>query len=459
MPEAQEDLLSDESPKLSNLSLDSNSTVVASPTSIFTPAYRRPVYQRLTSSGDTDARYHGAEGGYPNDEGSGDDTAAQGLAIQNVETARRVSMQRIPIVAKTAPFTPRSTDPVSSPLSSRFSTRSTPLHDGISETSPGDLSYNGSKPSLHEPFVAGTETEHLNKKASASTMMSIEPLGVLESSQLCKSQRNVYQGRANWLAIAILILAVYSTIFSGFWVLIAITKPRYGQRITSKPGKLAPSTASLLCAAIAKSIELSFVTVFVTFLGQVLSRRAIAKRSKGITIAEMSMRSWVMQPGTMITHWESVKYAGTTSLGAIALTAALMATLYTTASDALVAPKLKFGGLEHRLIYGQVAASFANSPYIVGNCKTPISTNVDSDAGIACIQIEHSGQAWINLPENNMKELSLHWNRKVTNVSMAMPHSGVFAAVRDPINAVMQPQDLNVRLDTLFLNANQLTGA
>lgn len=178
MPEAQEDLLSDESPKLSNLSLDSNSTVVASPTSIFTPAYRRPVYQRLTSSGDTDARYHGAEGGYPNDEGSGDDTAAQGLAIQNVETARRVSMQRIPIVAKTAPFTPRSTDPVSSPLSSRFSTRSTPLHDGISETSPGDLSYNGSKPSLHEPFVAGTETEHLNKKASASTMMSIEPLGM-----------------------------------------------------------------------------------------------------------------------------------------------------------------------------------------------------------------------------------------------------------------------------------------
>lgn len=42
-----------------------------------------------------------------------------------------------------------------------------------------------------------------------------------------------------------------------------------------------------------------------------------------------------MQPGTMLTHWESVKYAGTTSLGAIALIAALMAMLYTTASDAL----------------------------------------------------------------------------------------------------------------------------
>lgn len=160
-------------------------------------------------------------------------------------------------------------------------------------------------------------------------------IDALESSQHCRTKSNIYQGRANWLSIAILILAVYSTIFSGFWLLIAITKPRYGQRITSNPGELAPSTASLLCAAFAKTIELSFVTVFVTFLGQVLSRRAMALRSRGITIAEMSMRSWVMQPGTMITHYESVRYAGTTFLGTIALTGALMAMLYTTASDAL----------------------------------------------------------------------------------------------------------------------------
>jgi hypothetical protein len=47
------------------------------------------------------------------------------------------------------------------------------------------------------------------------------------------------------------------------------------------------------------------------------------------------MRSWIMQPGTLITHWEAVKYAGLTSLGGIALTTAVMATLYTTAADAL----------------------------------------------------------------------------------------------------------------------------
>lgn len=58
---------------------------------------------------------------------------------------------------------------------------------------------------------------------------------------------------------------------------------------------MSPATASLLAAGFAKSIELSFVTVFVTFLGQVLSRRALIKRSRGITISEMSMRQWIMQ--------------------------------------------------------------------------------------------------------------------------------------------------------------------
>ena len=67
-----------------------------------------------------------------------------------------------------------------------------------------------------------------------------------------------------------------------------------------------------------------------------------------------------MQPGTMITRWESVRYAATSVLGALALIAAIMAMFYTTASDALVAPKLNFGKTEHRLLYGKVATSFAN---------------------------------------------------------------------------------------------------
>ena len=42
-----------------------------------------------------------------------------------------------------------------------------------------------------------------------------------------------------------------------------------------------------------------------------------------------------MQPGTMITHFESLRYAGATFLGMIALTATLCGMLYTTGSDAL----------------------------------------------------------------------------------------------------------------------------
>ena len=138
----------------------------------------------------------------------------------------------------------------------------------------------------------------------------------------------------DWLSTTILVLAVYSTVGSGLWLAVALIRPRWGRTVTPT-GKVPPATASLLCAALAKSIELSFVTVFVCFLGQVLSRKAVNNQSRGITIAEMSMRAWVMQPGTMITHWRTVRYAAFTFLGALSLFAALMSTLYTTASDAL----------------------------------------------------------------------------------------------------------------------------
>lgn len=139
----------------------------------------------------------------------------------------------------------------------------------------------------------------------------------------------------SWLSTTVIILAIYSTAGSALWLAVAVAKPRWGRKIAATSGSLAPASASLTCAALAKSIELSFVTVFVAFLGQVLSRRAFAKRSRGITIAEMTMRTWVMQPGTLLTHFKTVRYAGFTILGLLTLIAALAAVLYTTASDAL----------------------------------------------------------------------------------------------------------------------------
>ena len=134
--------------------------------------------------------------------------------------------------------------------------------------------------------------------------------------------------------MTLIFLALYSTIFSGIWLVLALKKHRFGKRISTSGG-MPPGTATLLFAGFAKSIELSFVTVFVAFLGQVLSRRAFMKDSKGINISEMTMRSWVMQPGMMITHWETIWHAGVSYLGAIAVVGALVAMLYTTASDGL----------------------------------------------------------------------------------------------------------------------------
>lgn len=68
---------------------------------------------------------------------------------------------------------------------------------------------------------------------------------------------------------------------------------------------------------------------------------------------------------------------------------------YTTASDALVAPQLKMGPLERRVLYGKVATSFANEQYIQQKCQTPIPVESDPEfGGSTCIAIEHSGQAY-----------------------------------------------------------------
>lgn len=55
--------------------------------------------------------------------------------------------------------------------------------------------------------------------------------------------------------------------------------------------------------------------------------------------------------------------------------------------------------------------------------------------------------AWLYSPtpsELSKKYSIPGYQRIIINVTMAMPHSGVFAAARDPINKIMQPQDLVV---------------
>ena len=379
-PDPTDPLLRPQSTPLSDTSFGSrNSTVVASPGS---PADQRPICSRVDSLAEQmDASFNDLQ---PQDDIN---TAYEGhgLGITNSDEQNRNSVPRVPVGSKSDPSSPASPLlPSTAKLAGKLY-RSLGSHPEEEEIVGQYAAHNPSTPSLHQNFAANSELEDLNSPPPP-TMVKEFP---------CRTRRPFQAGRGSRLAVTILILAVYSTVFSGIWLGIAIKKPRYGHTITTA-GKLSPNTASLLCAAFAKSIELSFVTVFVAFLGQLLSTRAMRKQGKGVTIAEMAMRSWVMQPGTLLTHFESVKYAAATFLGIFALLAALTAMVYTTASDALVAPKLKFGNLEDRQLWGRVSATFANPEFIGLQCNTPISQNDDTESATTCIQIQHSGQAYHN---------------------------------------------------------------
>lgn len=358
-------------PKHSDYSLDSSSTIAASPGS---PVHYRPGYHRITSLNEVDTSYKRLGSEVPTSER--DDQlesspsfgiAAQdfegsshghGLGIGNVETRRPQSIPRAVLGGNNNP-SPLAADPLLSPSSTRIGRDSPGLDRRFKEDEldHGERGPNESNPAVYEPFTASSDHERLHGNSLSTPEVRFTALE--RSGRMCpliiffqiihvadlsvpgedpefqyRIPQRLHHGRADWLSITILMLAIYSTVFSGVWLGVALIRPRWGRHITTT-GKIPPATASLLCAAFAKSIELSFVTVFVAFLGQVLSRRAYTNKSKGITIAEMSMRAWVMQPGTMITHWQTVRYAAFSFLGVISLFAALMAMLYTTASDAL----------------------------------------------------------------------------------------------------------------------------
>ncbi|KAL6233262.1 hypothetical protein BDW75DRAFT_215695 [Aspergillus navahoensis] len=299
----------------------------------------------------------------------------------------------------------------------------------------------------------------------------------------CPTKRTIVHRRLSWVPATIIVLAFYSTILSGIYLVVAFMKPRYG-RFIGVDGKLSASTASLLSTLFAKTIELAYVTVCVAFLGQVLTRRAITKGSRGISISDMSMRTWIMQPGSLIVHWESLRYSGWTILGAITLTATVVAMLYTTAAEALVTPKLKWGAVEERVIVGDVWASFANSNYLTAICQTPLAVQADPEyRNTTCLNMQHAGQAYHNyqsflkewaliaegqkpsptdvasrprptgsvydnttvegswIDRVSMADLSEKYGRIVHNVTAAMPHGGVIRAANHPDNEIIQPKD------------------
>ncbi|KAH6690316.1 hypothetical protein F5X68DRAFT_229650 [Plectosphaerella plurivora] len=306
-----------------------------------------------------------------------------------------------------------------------------------------------------------------------------------QAPHYCDAHRDVHANRVSWLSVSIMAMSLYSTALSCMWFIVAIVQPRWGRSISTS-GAINPATASVVFTLFAKTIEMSFVTVFITFLGQVLTRRSFVKRAQGMTLAEMTMRNWVIQPGSLITHWNTIPYAGLTFLGVISLIATVAATFYTTASEAMVSPKIKFGNWEGRTLQGLVKYTYANPAAVSEACATPLRAMDEVEAGGACLNVQYSGQsyrnllsflntwndinkngtsmemelknrpvgtsllydnttmtaAWIETEHSNVTKLHEEYSRIINNVTLAMPHPGVYDAATDRINGILQPDDL-----------------
>ena len=281
-------------------------------------------------------------------------------------------------------------------------------------------------------------------------------------------------------------LSIYSTIMSGIWLVVSLVQPRWGHKISSGFG-LHPSTATVLATWVAKTIEMSFVTVVISFLGQVGSRRAFVRESRGMTLAEVTMRNWVIQPGSMFTHFETLRWAALSALGILAILSSFTAMAYTTASDALVSPKLKYGHWEQKVLSGYVRSSYANSGYLKATCPGMLDEIDPVHSPISCMDVQLSGESyrnlmgymgtwtginqngtslvdelekrpagtamlngsttlfgsWIETQHSNVSRSFEATGRLINNATLAMPHPGVMSAATLPLNGILQPDDLS----------------
>jgi hypothetical protein len=489
-------------------------THISPPTS---PQATRPGFSRLQSDATAVERTSAPSPIHEEDEDDVVDSfngrRGSGLGIQTTvataQTARRVSIQSVPRAGGPGLKSPGLRSPtIKSPATLSPPGSSNPFADYFTRDSsnentpdlrrerfsPGDdvgtfedfrrgilKRPNQSTPSLndYQHFINNQDTERLRGAPSIKSAYDNE----FRPTHECPTARDFYQSRFTWLNVSVIVICLFSCVFSGIFLGLAIREPFWGKRITSS-GPLTPDNAKLLTTIFAKLIELSFVTSFVAFLGQVISRRAFSKAGgKGVTLSDLSLWRWVVQPGTLIMHPESARYAGFTVLGILSLVSAVLATLYSSASTALVQPTLRQGSWKRTVLSGRVKADFANVNYIKEMCQTPIRTD-PKEGGNVCLQIEHAGQGYHNyqrylaewdkaaargngtsdqarrppgfglLYENttitaqwidiiNTTEVSKKYGRAVNNVSLALPHAGVFEAAHNPRNGILQPEDLN----------------
>lgn len=154
---------------VSDYSLDSTPTVVASPTS---PVHHRPGYQRISSLAEEDTAYRGAEAtsspSNNRERNPREGSHEHGLAIENVHTQPRMSIQRVGKSSPMTPATPGSIDPLLSPSSSRTGGDLRGMKSHFEEVEEDEedhgLRHGRSNSSFCKPFAADSEHETLHKR-------------------------------------------------------------------------------------------------------------------------------------------------------------------------------------------------------------------------------------------------------------------------------------------------------
>ncbi|KAG6094585.1 hypothetical protein E4U31_006198 [Claviceps sp. LM219 group G6] len=309
-----------------------------------------------------------------------------------------------------------------------------------------------------------------------------------EPPSYCSSRANARRPHSSCAFWVIFLLSLYSTSMSMLWFMVSWVQPTWEHAISTR-SSLPPARATMITALLAKTIELSFVTVFITLLGQFITRKSFRKRNRGgMTLAEITMRNWIIQPGSILTHFKTVYCAGPSILGCITLMATISSMFYTTASDVMVSPKLLNSGWNRTSLSGPFDSLYANVNYVTNTCPDMFgSIPRDETNDIACMQIQFAGQShrnlfsfmstwaemkangtsivqklkhrptgkhllyenitmtatWIDTDYSNVTASSEKYGRIVNNVTMAMPHPGVYAAAITPENGIMQPAELD----------------
>lgn len=140
------------------------------------------------------------------------------------------------------------------------------------------------------------------------------------------------------------------------------------------------------------------------------------------------------------------------------------------------------------MLSGRVSTAYANATFLGETCQRPIQLAEDEHSASTCLQITYAGASfnhfsqylrnweiaigsgnaslggssyedrpppiavmydnttilgqWITPSGENITADSTTHGRLVENVTMAMPHAGIFHAVREPRNRIIQPDDL-----------------